>query len=232
MDIREQCCTCIAVPITSSTVMSSFYKAVNDYGLPDQVRSDLGGENTDVWLYMIEQKQSESAVLVGSSTHNQRIERLWRDTYRCVVALYVDLFQKMEADSRLNLLNEIDLFCLHVVFLPRINRDLISFIECWSNHSLSTEGNLTPNQLFIEGAIENNVTISRPSLDPGFVQYTIPSSNVAVDVPRSSFVPCDNILHDLELVDKLQNCSDFGYSIYRDVCNTVGSHLLTCNHCS
>ncbi len=50
--------------------------SVNDYGLPDQVRSDLGGENTDVWLYMIEQKQSESAVLVGSSTHNQRIERL------------------------------------------------------------------------------------------------------------------------------------------------------------
>ncbi len=49
---------------------------MNDYGLPDQVRSDLGGENTDVWLYMIEQKQSESAVLVGSSTHNQRIERL------------------------------------------------------------------------------------------------------------------------------------------------------------
>ena len=55
----------------------------------------------------------------------------------------------MEADNRLNLLNEIDLFCLHVVFLPRINRDLDSFIECWNNHSLSTEGNLTPNQLFV-----------------------------------------------------------------------------------
>lgn len=31
----------------AATVMSSFYKAV--CGVPDKVRSDLGGENIDVW---------------------------------------------------------------------------------------------------------------------------------------------------------------------------------------
>ena len=157
----------------ASTLIDSFYKAVSDYGLHNQIRSDLGGENIEVWRYMIEQKQSESAVLVGSSTHNQGIERLWRDTHRCVNVLYANLFKEMEADNRLNLLYEIYLFCLHVVFLRRINRDLDSFIECWNNHSLSTEGNLTPNQLFIQGALEN-VTINEPTLNPCIDQYTIP----------------------------------------------------------
>lgn len=96
--------------------MASFYQAVCSYGVPDQVRSDCSGENVVVWRFMIEQKNCESAVLVGSSTHNQRIERLWRDVYRCVSVLYADLFRAMEFDNRLNPLNEVDLFCLHAVF--------------------------------------------------------------------------------------------------------------------
>ena len=97
----------------AATVMSSFYEAVCAYGVPDKVRSDLGGEKIDVWRYMVEQRQSESAVLIGSSTHNQRIESLWRDMYRSVGALYADFFRKMEDDNRLHTLNEIDLYCLH-----------------------------------------------------------------------------------------------------------------------
>ena len=99
----------------AATVMSSFYQAVCDHGVPDQIRSDLGGENVEVWQYMIEQKHSESVVLVGTSTHNQRIERLWRDTYRCLLVLYADLFKLMEADNRLSLLNILlaySFFCL------------------------------------------------------------------------------------------------------------------------
>ena len=50
----------------ASTVMASYLDAVSMYGLPVQVRSDQGGENIEVWWYMLEQHQSESAVLVGS----------------------------------------------------------------------------------------------------------------------------------------------------------------------
>ena len=52
----------------AATVISSFYETTCAYGVPDKVQSDLGGENIDVWRYMVEQRQSESAVLVGSST--------------------------------------------------------------------------------------------------------------------------------------------------------------------
>ena len=66
------------------TVLNLFTTATQLYGIPSKVRSDLGGENVEVWRYMIESHASELAVITGSSTHNERIERLWRDVYRCV----------------------------------------------------------------------------------------------------------------------------------------------------
>ena len=72
---------------TASTVLSLFTEAVAQYGLPQKVRSDLGGENVDVWRFMIAQHRDERVVLTGCSTHNERIERLWRDVFRCVVKL-------------------------------------------------------------------------------------------------------------------------------------------------
>ena len=86
---------------------------------------------------MLEQHQSESALLAGSSTRNERIERMWRDAYSVCRVLYADLFTKMEADGKLSCLYEVDLFCLHSVFVQRIN-DSFNFVECWNNHPLST----------------------------------------------------------------------------------------------
>ena len=65
----------------SSTVLSAFVDAVYVHGLPERIRSDLGGENVAVWRFMIEQHGTVSSVITGSSTHNERIERLWRDVY-------------------------------------------------------------------------------------------------------------------------------------------------------
>jgi len=70
------------------TVLSLYTDAVHLHGLPNRARSDLGGENVNIWHYMIEQHSSNEAVITGSSTHNERIERLWRDVYRCVGVLF------------------------------------------------------------------------------------------------------------------------------------------------
>jgi len=79
----------------ASTVLSAFAGAIHTHGLLNRIRSDLGGENVDVWRYMIEQHSSYSVVITGSSTH-ERIERLWRDVYRCVSSFYHDTFKKLE----------------------------------------------------------------------------------------------------------------------------------------
>ena len=130
----------------SSTVLWAFVDAVYVHGLPERIRSDLGGENVAVWRFMIEQHGTVSSVITGSSTHNERIERLWRDVYRCVASIFYDIFSSLENEGKLNAGNEIDLYCLHFVFLPRINSALHSFIESWNNHPISTENNKTPNQ--------------------------------------------------------------------------------------
>lgn len=50
-------------------------------------------------------------VLTGSSTHNERVERLWRDVHRCVVH-FADTFHRLEFSGLLDTLNEVDMFSL------------------------------------------------------------------------------------------------------------------------
>ena len=60
------------------TVLTFFLEGVTSYGLPNNVRSDHGEENVDVWRYMIANHDHDySCVITGSFVHNERIERLW-----------------------------------------------------------------------------------------------------------------------------------------------------------
>ena len=44
-----------------------------------------------------------------------------------MTALYKDLFEYLERNNLLDLLNEIHLYALHYVFLPRINKSIDEF---------------------------------------------------------------------------------------------------------
>ena len=82
--------------------------------------------------------------LAGSSVHNQRIECLWRDVYRCVCSTYHELFYGMAAIGVLDIDLESDLFVLHCVFLSMINNSLHNFARAWNLHPLRTEANWSP----------------------------------------------------------------------------------------
>lgn len=98
-----------------------------------------------------------------------------------------DSFQKLEEEGCLNPLNETDMYCLHYVFLPRINSTLERFIESWNNHSLSSENSLTPNQLFIRGAIQQNMTPVIPSFTTGGISTRLPSVSNMLQYRRACF---------------------------------------------
>ena len=101
----------------SLTVYRLFKQASQQYGIPSRVRSDKGGENILVYQYMITVRGTDGGShIAGSSVHKQRIERLWRDVYRCVCSIYHELFYSMEATGILDLACEVDLFVLHCVF--------------------------------------------------------------------------------------------------------------------
>ena len=96
---------------TASTVLEQFLGIVGTYGSPSRVRSDLCGENVEVWRYMMEQHGSESAVITDHPcTHNERIERLWRDVTCSVGSIHYETFQNLEGSARFEPLNEIDIF--------------------------------------------------------------------------------------------------------------------------
>ncbi|KAF6732844.1 hypothetical protein FQA47_006713 [Oryzias melastigma] len=120
---------------------------VGQFGRPLHFRTDHGRENLKIWEDM-QATRGESSVLTGSSVHNQRIERFNRDLNNNCCQVYAPIFYGLEFLGCLNLENPTDLFCLHYVYLPRINRTLEEFKTAYNNHSISNEGNRTPVQLF------------------------------------------------------------------------------------
>ena len=138
----------------SITVEKEFLKAVDLQGLPSRLRCDRGVENVRVKEIMLQRRgEGRGSVLCGSSVHNQRIERLWKDVRRTVLQYFRNLFYFMEDCGLLDINNNLDLFCLHWTFLPRINKLLEKFKGGWNNHKLSTCHSKTPNQLFITGLL-------------------------------------------------------------------------------
>ncbi|KAK2564474.1 hypothetical protein P5673_011916 [Acropora cervicornis] len=73
---------------SSDTVLNLFQEAVHEYGLPSRLRSDKGGENVRVSMFMLQHPQrgtGRGSMIVGRIVHNQRIERLWRDVFEGVL---------------------------------------------------------------------------------------------------------------------------------------------------
>ena len=61
-------------------VSNLFDHALNDFGTPSRVRTDKGSENVRIWEKMTELRgENPGSFVAGSSVHNQRTERLWRD---------------------------------------------------------------------------------------------------------------------------------------------------------
>ncbi|CAH3133328.1 unnamed protein product, partial [Porites lobata] len=145
-----------AVVITH-TVMSYFQDAISQYGLPSRVRGDHGGENVLVAQFMTQERgEGRGSFIAGPSTRNQRIERLWRDVFRCVCSLFYGVFYALEEGGYLHTSNDIEMFVLHFIFAPRINLALSEFCSASNLRPVRTEHNWSPNRLWVNGMINRH----------------------------------------------------------------------------
>ena len=213
----------------SATVLELFENAVRSFGLPSRVRCDKGVENFHMCEYMIRNRGTgRHSVIAGASTHNQRIERLWRDVYRCVASTFHSLFYHLEEFCNLDPLSETDLFVLHYVFLPRINQCLDEFLESWNRHPLRTERSWPPRKIWLNGIMHpcNSTQVGiqsvTDSIDPD--EYGVDEEGPLplemdcdddVVVPETIVPLVGRQLNAFQqAVDPLEQCDDLGISMF------------------
>ena len=217
----------------ASTVVECFYQSTRHYGFPSRVRSDRGGENNLVSVLMcMVRGTNRGSLIAGRSVHNQRIERLWRDVFWFCISTFYFLFYFMEELGVLDNTDELHLFALHFVFLPRINNLLYRWMEAYNRHPLGTEHSSTPRQLWVESMLRMQNShhtapggvFDRETVEGPLDQYGIdwegpcPQSETGSDDMTVSRIDLNipaNIFENLrESVDPLALSELFGMDIY------------------
>ena len=223
----------------ADTVFNLFITACNSLGIPSRVRSDSGGENVLVATFMVLYRgPGRGSHITGSSVHNQRVERLWRDLYMDSVSLFYHLFFFLEEAGLLDPDNDIHLYCLHYVYVPRINLSLQTFCDSWNQHPLTSSNSMTPQQLWMRGMLQNMHSGYTAVEDCFLSSHTLPTlsnlghisglSTETVDVQPTSITLSTNELQNLRsTIQPLRRSSCWGVDIYLETILFVESTLAS-----
>ena len=216
----------------AATVHKCFLEAIERFRLPIRIRSDHGTENIEVARTMLELRGVDSKpVLTGKSVHNQRIERLWVDVGFQVIQKYKDIFFCLESEHDLNPSDDVHLYALHFVYLPRISRSLTEFTESWNNHPIRTSKNQTPLQLWSMGFYESEQNLLQiTDLHSYGIDWDGPTPDIEtqnnVVVPEVEIdLTNDQIVYLKEHFDPLRDDDNCGINIFCDVMTYI-QHCL------
>ena len=144
----------------------------------------------------------------------------------------------MEQTGILDIENPIHMFVLHLVFQPRINCSLNVFKDMFNNHSLSTESGWTPNQIWLNGMLNENNPLSKNCLDdidadtyygedPEGPSPRLNSDNNIVIEPEEISHADELSKYIYQQVDPNMNSTQAGIDVYEKVLSLVEERLQT-----
>lgn len=130
---------------------------------------------------------------------------------------YHELFYEMEALGILDPDNDLDLFVLHCIYLPRIRRSLQDFANAWNLHPLQTEWNWSPRKIWINSLLRDqqdiDVNPATCGVDP---TGPLPEEDpISVEVPETlCSLDSDKLAAFLGLTDNQSVFEDGGITYY------------------
>lgn len=219
----------------SGTVLSHFLDAIEEDGglWPSRIRVDRGVENVLVCDAIVEARgEGRGSFIAGPSTHNQRIERLWRDVFRCVLHYFYYVFYAIEDAGNLFLDNPTHVFTLHYVFLPRINQALHEYKRTFNEHGIRTANNWSPNQMWLNGMVNEENPLKHDALDetqddlqyygydPHAPSPFEDSDNNVVVSPIYETLDSE-FMRALQRVNPLRDSNDMGIDVYLEALTLV-----------
>ena len=128
--------------------LEHFREAVETYGSPTQVSIDERPEKLWIAENVIEEKGPEAVDIRSKLERYRWITILKNDLNNKIFNPALQIFNELENEGTLNIENESDLFCLHIVFLPILNKRMREFVSGYNSNPIPRGGGATPVQLF------------------------------------------------------------------------------------
>ena len=216
----------------SQTVLELLLRAIeNDALWPSRIRVDYCVENVQVCDAVVEVRgEGRGSLKAGPFTRNQTIERLWMDVFRCLCHLFYYVFYALEDTGLLNIENQMDLFVLHLTFIPRINLALHEYMESFNHQKVRPANHWSPYQMWANGMLneENPLANGQLDEDPNDVEfYGVDPDGPSPfeDINNNVVIPLVKLPVEhqsvqakvLEQIDPLTSSTEMGIDIYTKI---------------
>lgn len=133
-------------------------------------------------------------------------------------------FYSLEGQGLLDPLNDVHLYALHFIYLPRINQSLRIFKEGWNCHKLQTVGK-SLQQLFTSSRITqvlqaDNIDEEHYGVDEdGPIPCSVDLDTI--EVPSIQVQLQQELVDQLSAIDPTQSSDNHGIDLYVQVCNIL-----------
>ena len=213
VDYSEYCVNRLELCYRNVVAIMETIEATNN-----QVLSDVTRELSEL-LHCISTKHSQwSEYLAGVDIQTATT------SYRCATEASGGIGRpKFEIRK-----NEVHLFALHYIYLPRVNAALRVFLEGWNNHSVRTAHHYSPRQLFVHGCLQLRTSglTAMDLFDVVDDSYGVDHTNMSpaeseessVVVPEPRFDISLSDLADLQQdIDPMANSENYAIELYESV---------------